>query len=484
MIITLLILFFFIIINSYFEDVFKKKTREVGLIISVILLGINVLFSLQGYSLPGFLELEKFNILKMLFLLVITISLIFDSSKDTVFRKVVTIFLISSNNIEFQATFLLAALVVEKILAGVEINYKYYTTLLLIIMVSLAGVLLGYGQVLIGLIFSIFLLNDELKKVSKPDPIDLLFYSSILLVFVNQVTTSLALAALIIISLLNLLGTGKRLLKYEQDSFSGFLSLVFLFMALLALMGLHQLYYFIGIIIFLGMYCRKNVKTPSIHWDLFFVMFFFSPPFGIGYMSRIEVFESIMAQPGYIFFLVTLFTLILQLITLLIILKSKELFIESIKQFKFRENIKASVFILFSIALSLLFLPENWIEGYGNLFKLKLFPVEDIGKNIFGIGYYLFWVELVVWLSVVFLYFKTSPAFFRRAYFLNVSLSRNITIIKKNELVKPHRFIENRNKYSAKNLVSSLELGENKLSPQYFTLLMLIAFGLILAGMA
>jgi hypothetical protein len=484
MIITFSLLILFTIINSFFKELFKKQSKKISLVLSITLLILSTLASLQGISLPGFQDIEKINILKTLFSLLLITSMLFDTSKEVLFRKIISLFLILSNNIEFQGTFLLTSLVVEKILKNTQISLRNYSMLLLLILTFLGGDFFGQGQSVIALVFAAFLFNEELAKSNRPEPVNALFYSIVILVFLKNESISLAmLIPLIILSILNLLNTGKRLLRLEGDRFSSFLSLTFLFMSVLALTGLNQLFYFIGAFLFLGVISRLLLKTNSIHWDIFFLIFFFSPPFGIGYMSRTEVFEKVVIQPWYILALVCLYTLLLQLFTLLIVINSENSFIESIKKFKLSTDIKASLFIVVSVLFSLLFLPDNWLEGYGNLFKVKLFPESIILDNYFGIGYYLFWVELVIWLSLTFIYYKTSPDFFKRIYTLNILLNRCLPkkVITDLKIVPGHRIQSNN--FSAKDLVSALELSRNRIPPQYFTLVMILALGMFLAGL-
>ncbi len=483
MILTLTLLFLIAIIDSFFRDSFNKKSKEAALIASVVALGLSLFSSTQSINLSGFIEYEEFNILKTLFIFVLFSSILFSSNKEDIFKKVVGVFLLASNNIEFQASFLLASLIVEEILFLKKSNHKVNALFILIVLCSLTGVFKGYGTGIMALIFSIKLLSKERGKVFVPSPTKAVFYSIVILVFSKNNPSIIFLIPLALVSTLYLYSFGRRLLSDNLETFSSYLTLSLLYLSILALVGLSQLFYFVGIILFIAELIRKNEKHESFHWNLFFMLFFFSPPFGIGYMSKSEIFESLISKSWFLLIAVSITILILQLFVILISTKSKLNFLDSLKKFKISADLKGSIFIIISILLSFLFLPDNWIDDYGNIFNSNFLPKAEVEIKRYGVGYYLFWAELVIWFSTIVLFYKTSPGFFEKIYFKSISLVSQKNSGSPKKLKKNIGPPLKDNKLTLRNTVSSLEIGRNRLPAQYFSLMMLMVMGLLLAGL-
>ncbi|MFT6068766.1 MAG: hypothetical protein ACJAT2_002405 [Bacteriovoracaceae bacterium] len=482
-ILSLTLLVSFIILDSFFRESLKSSFKKIGMILSVVVVAIGLLSSTQGISFTGFLVPEGFNLFKTLFLIVLTTTIAFDKEALIISKKLVSVLLLTSNVIEFQASFLLAYLIVEEVIVTKRSNYKINAFLFLIITCSLMNIFDQYGEGLIALIFIAKLLYKELCSSETTNPTSAIFYSIVVLTFTKNLSLVTFQIPLVLITMVYLFNSGKKLLRGNSTIFLSFMTLSFTYLTILALAGLSQLFYFIGTFLFIAAILRRKEDKESFHWNLFFILMFFSPPFGIGYMSKSEVFEVLLMKPWPLILFVGLTILLLQAFSFLLFSKVKGNLLESLKNFNFSTDIKGSVFIILSIAMSLLFLPENWITGYGNLFNTKFYPAPNLIIERFGIGYYLFWLELLIWLSAILIFYKTSPDFFKRIYFNNILLfNEKEAPVSGKELSKSKDFI-NGNYSILKNIVTALELGKNKLNPQYFSLMMLVVFGLLLAGL-
>lgn len=473
----------FVVIKLVFKEKLINKKKETGFITSIFLLIAYTACSYQKIVIPQFIETKDFEILKFVLMSLVSVSILIDKKEDLIFRKIITLFLLASNKTEFQASFLLAALAVEGTLQSRHVSFKYLSISLLLIVSTLFGLWAKDGLAVLASLFAIILVIDQRKSTHKTQPYNSLFYGIVLVTFSQGVLYSDLWIPLILITFIFLFDLGNNLLRNETDSLKPYISLTYLSFSALALCGHFQIFYFMSIFIFIISFLSERYFKSLFHWKFFFLLLFFSPPFGIGYMIRIEVLEKVISHSSYAVLAISLFYLAIQFCILMLTISERKMFITSIKNFTLNADILASLVIFIGIVMSVLFLPSNWIEGFGNLFTTKFFPETANNLSHHGIGYYLFWIEIVVWLSLAGIYFKTSPGFFNKLYFSIVLLGKEKPALLDQKIIIRKNLNNEKFIFDAKRLVSALEMGKNKLPPQYFSVIMLTVLGLILAGL-
>jgi hypothetical protein len=482
MILALFLLLAVILFNSFSSAVSQQNLKKIGIAVSVTLVGVSFFAFSQNYTIPYFINHEELNLLRMIFSLLLVGSLFLDNSTKVLFQKVILLFLLFSNSLEFQATFLLGSIALGEYLEKGKFNGFRFSVLLALILFSLNFSNGIYSSSFIVLLFSLLILlkHKDFSEIETKN--NSFFFVITLSVFIEHGLIPMALAPLLLVSIIYLFNMSKVFLRRRSEIFYGLLSLSIIFLSMVSILGLNQLFYFVLSFLFLASILAPRGDYRGLHWKIFFFLFTFSPPFGLGFMTKVEVLEKSMAQPWYVLMLVGVFIALTQLLIFLVALESKATLIDSFKKISFSTNITASAFLGISLLLSLLFLPENWIQGYGSLFFKKLSSGPSASSRGLGIGYSIFWIELLFWAICFGIYFKTSPDFFKKSYFSFILLGQGGRPDRDNQsplLGKPHQeFV-----FSSKKIITSLDLAINKIPPQYFTLMMLIILGSMLAGL-
>lgn len=170
---------------------------------------------------------------------------------------------------------------------------------------------------------------------------------------------------------------------------------------------------------------EKNIDQFS--WCLVSGLLFLSPPIGLGYVLKVELFEN-ASKYGHVYLIIS--SCIALFLSLKIIFTCISFGLPRIPQFKengFKLQNSALGSMALLILLSLLFIPIGWSDSMGEVF-LSYFNKDIDHTSKLNLGNYLFWAELLIIVVFGIVYSKTPKEFWEKRY-LNISYYPNASIV-------------------------------------------------------
>ena len=271
----------------------------------------------------------------------------------------------------------------------------------------------------------------------------------------------------------------KKLLNREKLNKKGLLILSLIFAGIFSYWNLFDHFYFLTSLLILVSFLinLKSNNSRDLGWSLFFVLLFVSPPFGIGYVLKTSIVKTILSFNSMQLLPFILALLLIQFVALRSFMFELLRNIQEIKDKKFSVDSLTIAMILVSAALSILFLPSSWSETYGNLFFRFSDPPRWSPDVIEGVGYYIFWIEVLFWVIAGAIIYKSERRLWKK-------------LIYKSNLVKqsdPKEAVNSKvqlvhEKGNSRGLVLSLNFSLENLSAEAFQLVMVLLFSVFLLG--
>lgn len=208
-----------------------------------------------------------------------------------------------------------------------------------------------------------------------------------------------------------------RILIIEKTiSFKNTVIFLLILSLISAMLGLKPLYELNIMLAFLLLFLFRNISSKeNLSWSLVGVIIFLSPPVGFGYNLKIELLESLWMRGIPSFMIITVLLLMIQLFFVMNMMKFVEPNLEKIKNKEFSLDRTSLFSILILLLTSLLFIPVEWTNSYGNLIYMTT-TGEDLISGRLGLGKYIFWAEFTFWVIALLIYYKSPKKFWKKLF--------------------------------------------------------------------
>lgn len=257
------------------------------------------------------------------------------------------------------------------------------------------------------------------------------------------------------------------------------MSLFVLIALLTSLLGRHEIFYLAITFLTFSKFVREIVSKDrdNLSWHLFSLLFIFSPPFGLGYIVKTQVLESASSLGFFEIGIVGLLFVVVQYVVFFNCISSIIPKWSSIKERSYSFDMVGISMIILSFLLSVLFLPRGWSLVYGDFF-FKIIDSSLTKTSDLSLGFYLFWVELLLWTILASVFYKIGVATLERFNFRWSHFSLMRLNFKNSSKGK----IEDVRKVELHSLISSGNLKFNSNNQEVLVLITLGILILILLG--
>lgn len=200
-------------------------------------------------------------------------------------------------------------------------------------------------------------------------------------------------------------------LEGTSDKIERCLSIVFVFTTFSFFVDNNDLgyLYLLFLMMFFFLYNLKFIKKENVLWSLALLLLVASPPFGLGYVFVVNIFEKILENYISLLFVFIPVLLLTQIAIFSLFFKTVKQSLEMIRNKKYIYDNYATGLIALNFLASALFIPSLWSDHYSELFSYYTENRDALSR--IGIGYSLFWIEALLWLLLAVIYFKLDNNF-------------------------------------------------------------------------
>lgn len=338
-------------------------------------------------------------------------------------KILIAILLIISNSF-FSSLLILTTYLIWEVKQKAPDRIIYLSLLIISLLFSYTTQLGAYTQIIPILLILIGITRLPFKSENAIETSVLFSISASALILNSEPLGSLVYLTIIPLSMIfkNLI---KAFIKQKINNLSISLSLLFILSIFCTLLGLREL--FLLNIVFLLLvalvYKSSFVEMKNVVWPVAFLLFVLSPPFGLGYIIKIELIEKVITGNIHWAIVFAPFYLTVQILFInysFVVIKSE---FEKIKNKEISYDKLGLVVIVLNILLSLLFIPKSWSALYGDFFNQSI--ANNSLEATSGVGYYLFWIELLIVAIVFGVHHKLDKRYFNKLLY-KLNLEREI----------------------------------------------------------
>jgi len=379
-------------------------------ILYAFIIGFVILFSkITGFEIGSYfgLNIVSESWLKIIALVLLCTNLITEDGLLNGRKLLASLVFIFSPSLEF----LILSFLIFYILEALEVTktprdlVKYFPIVLLLFLFS-GG---EYGQVLssVGLVlFYLMRLNSkEVENGFYHSFVFTCFFSSLLIFIKIPPVVVTIMISIVFIDTIRFL---KDMVSRNQGCVDDILCLIQKLIILLPIFGDRNIFYLmLSFLLIVKTLLSFSGDSKNLSWFLFIFLFLFSPPFGLGYIFKTNLYRAAFSFGILEFWSVVLMTTLVTIFTTTLFIKNISPYWEQVKNKEYNFSRLAFVAIGINILISVLFIPSEWNIGLGALFS-KLVGSSLTYSSLSSLGYYLFWIEVVFGVLCTILVFKVG----------------------------------------------------------------------------